>query len=314
MSTLQRPITAVPRHAGLIGSHPVLSFYVLAFGISWGTILLAVGLGPGGFSATPQQLQVAIPYAVPAMLAGPGIAGLLLTGLLYGTSGFRDLLTRLLKWRVGGRWYAIALLTAPLLMTAVLLAMSLISPKFLPRIFTTSDTASLLLLGLAVGLPTGIMEELGWTGFAIPRLKLRYAALGTGLVVGVLWGAWHLPINYWSSGVTSGEVSLAVWAPAWLISTLLGQLTAFRVLMVWVYERTGGSLLVAILMHASLATFTIVLIPPLAVTANVISGFAFAVALWLVIAAVALAQGGHLTRQSHLKRPVYGSIQRRPPT
>jgi uncharacterized protein len=305
MSTLQRPITAVPRHAGLIGSHPLLSFYVLAFGISWSAILLAVGLGPGGFSATPQQLQVAIPYAVPAMLAGPGIAGLLLTGVLYGRAGFRDLVTRLLKWRVGGRWYAVALLTTPLLMTAVLLAMSLFSPKFLPRIFTTSDTASLLLLGLAVGLPTGIMEELGWTGFATPRLKLRYAALGTGLIVGVLWGAWHLPINYWSSGVTSGEVSLAVSAPAWLIGTLLGQLTALRVLMVWVYERTGGSLPVAILMHASLATFTIVLIPPLAVTANLISGFAFAVALWLVIAAVALAQGGHLTRQSHLRRPAY---------
>lgn len=305
MSTLERPITAVPRHAGLIGSHPVLSFYFLAFAISWGVLLLAVGLGPGGFSATPQQLQVALPYAVPAMLAGPGIAGLLLTGVLYGRAGFRDLITRLLKWRVGARWYAIALLTTPVLMTAILLGMSLISPMFLPRIFTTSDTASLLVLGLAVGLPTGIVEELGWTGFAIPRLRMRYAVLGTGVIVGMLWGAWHLPVNYWSSGVTSGEVSLAIWAPAWLVSTLVGQLTAFRVLMVWVYERTGGSLLVAILMHASLAAFTIVLIPPLAVTANLVSGFAFAVGLWLVVAAVALAQGGHVTRQSHLKRPAY---------
>ena len=96
MSTLQRPITAVPRHAGLVGSHSLLSFYVLAFGISWGAILLAVGLGPGGFSATPQQLQVAIPYAVPAMLAGPGIAGLLLTRVLDGRAGFHELRTRLL--------------------------------------------------------------------------------------------------------------------------------------------------------------------------------------------------------------------------
>jgi membrane protease YdiL (CAAX protease family) len=253
MSTLERPVAAVPRHAGLIRSHPLLSFHVLVFAISWGAILIAVGLGPGGFSATPQQLQVAIPYAVPAMLAGPGIAGLLLTGVLYGRAGFRELRTRLLTWRVGARWYAIALLTAPLLIMAVLLALSLISPKFLPRIFTTSDTASLLLMGLAVGLPTGILEELGWTGFAIPRLRLRYAVLGTGLIVGVLWGAWHLPINYWASGVTSGEVSLAIWLPLWLVGTFGGQLTAFRVLMVWVYERTDGSLLVAILMHVSLA-------------------------------------------------------------
>ena len=110
-------------------------------------------------------------------------------------------------------------------------------------------------MGLAVGLPTGILEELGWTGFAIPRLRLRHGVLVTGLIVGMLWGAWHLPVNYWASGVTSGEVSLAIWAPLWLVATLVGQLTAFRVLIVWIYERTDGSLPVAMLMHASLTTF-----------------------------------------------------------
>lgn len=190
-----------------------MSYFVLAFAISWGIILIAVGLGSGGFSATPQQLQVAIPYAVPALFAGPGIAGLMLTGVVSGRAGFRNLGTRLLKWRVGARWYAIALLTAPLLIMAVLLALSLISPQFLPRIFTTSDTASLLLMGLAVALPTGILEELGWTGFATPRMRLRYGVLGAGLIVGMLWGAWHLPINYWASGVTSAEVSLYLGAP-----------------------------------------------------------------------------------------------------
>jgi uncharacterized protein len=188
MSTLERRVVPVSRHAGFIVSHPLLSFFVLAFAISWGALLVAVGLGPGGFSATPQQLQAAIPYAVPAMLAGPGIAGLLLTGVLDGRAGFHELRTRLLTWRVGARWYVVALLTAPLLMMAVLLALSLISPMFLPRIFTSSGTASVLLMGLAVGLPTGILEELGWTGFAIPGLRLRHGVLVTGLIVGVLWG------------------------------------------------------------------------------------------------------------------------------
>lgn len=184
-----------------------------------------------------------------------------------------------------------------MLITAVLLALSLISPMFLPRIFTSGDTASVLLMGLAVGLPTGILEELGWTGFAIPRLSLRHGVRATGLIVGMLWGAWHLPVNYWASGVTSGEVSLAIWAPLWVVATLVGQLTAFRVLMVWIYERTDGSLPVAMLMHASLTTSTIILFPPLAVTANLISGLACAAAMWLVVAAVAIAQGGHLSRQ-----------------
>jgi len=280
-----------------IKRYPLLSYFVLAFAISWGTILLAVGLGPGGLSATPQQLQMAVPYAVPAMLLGPGVAGILLTGLLYGRAGFRELRSRLLKWRVGARWYAVALLTAPLLMMAVFLALSLISPEFLPRIFTTSDKVSLLLMGIVIGLPTGLLEELGWTGFAIPRMRLRYGVLGTGLFVGVLWGTWHLLINYWSSGVTSGEISLAIWVPAWLLGTLVGQLTAYRVLMVWVYERTNGSLLVAMLMHASFAAFTFILFPPLAVEANLFSGFAVAAAMWVVVGAVALANGGHLSRQ-----------------
>ena len=88
-------------------------------------MLFAVGLGPGGFSATPQQLQMAVPYAVPAMILGPSVASILLTGLLYGRTGLREFRSRLLRWRVGARWYAVALLTAPLSIMAVFLALSL---------------------------------------------------------------------------------------------------------------------------------------------------------------------------------------------
>jgi membrane protease YdiL (CAAX protease family) len=205
---------------------------------------------------------------------------------------------------VGARWYAVALLTAPLLFSAVLLALSLTSPVFLPRILTTSDKVSLLLMGIAVGLGAGIFEELGWTGFAIPRMRLRYGVLGTGLIVGVLWGAWHLLQNFWASGVTSGELSLAIFVPTWLLGIFVGQLTAFRVLMVWVYERTGGSLLVAMIMHVSLAASTVILMPPVPGVASVILGFAPAAAMWVVVGAVAMANGGHISRQPPLRRRV----------
>jgi uncharacterized protein len=285
-----------------VKSHPLLSYFALAFAISWGGILIAVGLGPGGFSPTPQQFQMAVPYAVPAMILGPSVAGILLTGLLYGKAGLREFGSRLLRWRVGARWYAVALLTAPLSMMAVLLALSLLSPEFLPRIFTTNDRPSLLLMGIAVGLSVGIFEELGWTGFAIPALRrMRYGVLSTGLIVGVLWGAWHFFVNFWGSGVTSGALSLAVFLPAWLFSILVGSLTAYRVLMVWVYDRTG-SLLVAILMHASLATCTFILTPPVGGVAYWTIGFAYAAAVWVVVAAVAVAQGGHLSRQPLRRR------------
>ena len=285
-----------------IKRHPVLSYFVLAFAISWGAILIAVGLGPGGFSATPQQFQMAVPYAVPAMILGPGVAGIFMTGFLYGRVGLSEFRSRLLKWRVGARWYAVALLTAPFSIMAALLALSLVSPEYLPRMFTTNDRPALLLMGLAVGLTAGIFEELGWTGFAIPTLRrLRHGVLSTGLVVGMLWGLWHLPINFWGSGVTSGEISPAVFAPLWLLTILVGSLVAFRVLMVWVYERTG-SLLVAILMHVSLATFTFTLTPPLGGAPYWIIGFAFAAVVWVIVAVVSLAQRGHLSRQPHRRR------------
>ena len=160
-----------------VNSHPVLCFFALAFAISWGGILSAVGLGPGGFSATPQQFQMAVPYAVPAMVLGPAVAGILLIGLIDGRAGLREFISRLLKWRVGARWYAVALFTAPILITGVMLSLSLISPEFLPRIFIATDKASVLLLGIAVGLTAGIFEELGWTGFAVPRMRQRYSVL-----------------------------------------------------------------------------------------------------------------------------------------
>jgi uncharacterized protein len=216
-----------------IKGHPVATYFVLAFAISWGGILLVVD--PGGFPGTPEQFERLLPLVGLAMLAGPPVAGILLTGLVHGRAGLREFLSRLLRWRVGPRWYAVALLTAPLLMLTVTpLVLSLLFPEFLPRIFTSADKASLVLFGIAMGLMAGIFEELGWTGFAVPTLRLRYGVLTTGLLVGVLWGAWHFLVNVLASGSASGGLSLAIYLPAILLSLLVGGMPAYRVLMVWV--------------------------------------------------------------------------------
>jgi hypothetical protein len=132
-----------------IKSHALLSYFTLTFAISWGGILMLVGFGTGETSGTTWQSDPLLPFMGVAMLAGPSVAGILLTGLVYGRAGFRELLSRLLRWRVGARWYAIALLTAPLLFMAVSLALSLSSPEFLPVIFTSDEKADLVLSGLA---------------------------------------------------------------------------------------------------------------------------------------------------------------------
>ena len=107
-----------------IERHPVLAYAALTFAISWGGFLLVIG-GPGGIPATPEQFETLMPLAVLAMLAGPPIAGLLLTGVVSGRAGYRELRSRLVWWRVGARWYALALLFAPLLYLALLLPLSL---------------------------------------------------------------------------------------------------------------------------------------------------------------------------------------------
>lgn len=271
-----------------VKQHPILTYYVLAFAISWGAILLLVG--PGGFLATTSTSPS---FAVVgfASLLGPSLAGVLLTGFLDGRAGWRDLLSRLRRWRVGVRWYAVALLTAPLVTTVTLLALSLSSPAFLPAIITAEDKLSLLLTGIAVGLIVPVFEELGWTGFVTPRLRPRHGVPGTGLIMGLLWGTWHLPV-FAGSAASSGGIPPALFMAAMLFSWL----PPYRVLMVWIYDRTQ-SLLVVMLMHMPIVVSQFVLNPEgMSGEAMFTSLIATGAALWLVVGAVALANGGHITQ------------------
>src|SRR5215207_3554291 len=114
-----------------IKSHPLLSFYAIAFAITWGGLIMAVG-GPSEILGSPELLGTRFALVMLAWLAGPSAAGILMTRLVHGRAGLRDLLNRMTRWHVGAHWYAIALLTAPLLVTAALFALSLSSPEYLP--------------------------------------------------------------------------------------------------------------------------------------------------------------------------------------
>lgn len=144
-----------------------------------------------------------------------------------------------------------------------------------------------------MGLVVGIFEELGWTGFATPRLRLRYCVLATGLIVGLLWGAWHFILAFWASGSSSRTLSLPHFLP-WVLYNI-GVLPVYRVLMVWVYDRTG-SLLLAILMHASLTGGLALILMPLAISgmSNLIWYLVLTAVLWVVVAVVVKVNGGHL--------------------
>jgi membrane protease YdiL (CAAX protease family) len=256
------------------------------FVISWGGSLLI--LGSGGFPPSGEQFESLGTLLYAAILAGPGVAGILLTGLVDGRPGLRELLTRLWRWRAGSSSYALALLPA-LLMTATALLLSLVSSDFRPAIIESNDKGGILMRALGPSLMFGFFEEIGWTGFAVPHLRSRYSILTTGLTVGVVWGAWHFPL-FWERNTFSAMLPLSI-----LLVRLFSWLPPFRVLMVWIHDRTG-SLPVVMLMHAALVATQLILGPRgLTGVRLLMAVAASAVTIWLLLAVVTLVNRGQLS-------------------
>jgi uncharacterized protein len=284
-----------------INRHAVLIYFILVFALMGaGYVLAFLGRGSGGFMGTgaeptsPADLDPLM-YLTLILPGGFFIAlpGILVIALASGRVGLRDLRSRLFRWRVGLRWYAVALLTAPLLETAILYALSLTSQAFLPSIITAEDNASLLVGGLVVVLVVPFFEEIGWTGFATAELSKRHRVLATGLIVGLAWSVLHVPL--WA-GTASGAV-----APALNVAATLFWMLPYRMLMVWAYDRTQ-SVLMAVLMHVSINAYAFFL-PSRAMVGvpAVIFSLVFGATLWVFVAAVAEADRRKLSRGEHTR-------------
>jgi membrane protease YdiL (CAAX protease family) len=168
-------------------------------------------------------------------------------------------------------------------------------PELTPGLVAATDKGSLIALALIVGLLAGCLEELGWTGFALPRLRARDGVFATGLLMGILWGVWHLPSQFWAAGDASGALALGILVPELVFA--LAVLPAYRVLMVWVYEH-AHSLLVAMLMHAVLVASLFTMLPAGITGAPFLTCYlVVAVAVWIVVVAVGVATGGQFSRQ-----------------
>jgi len=224
----------------LLLRYPVAAFFILAYAISWGISLFAArGL---------------LPFAVPPVVTllagllyhfGPALAGITMAAVEAGRAGVRALLRPLGHLRVGVGWYLlIVLYPLALRLAAAGLGAALGGPA--PTFFASTE------LGLPAGNPlvmavpvflstlilTGIAEEIGWRGYALPRLQARHNALVASLIVAALWAPWHYnPLNY---------PAMRAIIP-WHVLSVLGM----TILMTWVYNGTGGSLGIAVLFHAS---------------------------------------------------------------
>lgn len=273
-------IPTLSRNGNFVARHPAITYFVLTFTVSW--------LGAFAVAAPHLLRGEAIPkfaglMMFPAMLLGPSAVGILLTWFIDRGIGLRDLFSRMRRVRVSPLWYA-PLLIPPVLVLSVLSFMkTFVSPDF---------AANRFFFGIGFGFVAGFFEEIGWMGFAFPKMRRAENALAPAILLGLLWGAWHIPvIDYLGTSTPHG----AYWFPFFLAFT--AAMTAMRVLIAWVYSNTK-SVLLAQLLHASSTGSLVIFSPPGVTAAQESLWYAvYAVLLWLVVATVAIIHGKHLTLQ-----------------
>lgn len=222
---------------GLGSTSAIVTFFALAYAFTWAFWI------PAGFAATG-RLSLPVPVILMEILGGlgPMAAAIAITALQHGKRGIGALFRRLFRARVGLGWYLAALLLIPLLeLTDVVLHLAaggqLQLQDLLPLLLIATP-GHFIFVFLVGG---GIDEEVGWRGFALPRLQARLHPAVANVLLGVLWSCWHLPLWF-----IPGSFQSAQSFPVYLVGV-----TAMSVLLGWIHNGTGGSLLLVVLAHAA---------------------------------------------------------------
>jgi uncharacterized protein len=243
----ERP--ASPR-GGLLARYPLTSFFVMAFAFSW-IAWSPWFLSEDGTGLLPHRRPLINSLVVPVgILLGPFLSAFIITGATEGKGGVRRLLRRFVLWRVGLRWYLFALVGVPVVMalgTVIvpkgITSLLALGPGYVPKYLVW------FLIIAIIGGP--LLEEPGWRGFALPRLQPLHGPLMGTVILGLLWALWHLP-----------EFLVPVWAKSsggsgfFDILKFVVIAIAFAIVITWVFNNSRGSVLMAILVHASIDTFT----------------------------------------------------------
>jgi membrane protease YdiL (CAAX protease family) len=256
----------------LIRRYPLITFFVLAYALSWWPWILY------SFDLLPN----------PIVGFGPFLAALVVLALTEGKSGVGGLLRRMVRWRVGLRWYAVALLL-PILVTLTAAALNV----FLLGAQPTSSVAELggwstflqtFFLWLLIPGLSGTWEEPGFRGYALPRLQVGRSALLASLILGVLWAFWHLPF------VATGE---DIWVDAFLFPIIWSPVYA------WLFNNASGSVLIVMLFHNMNNTFSSGFVGQMFSGADSVNQAWLRLALWGVVAIVVVVVYGsqHLSRE-----------------
>jgi membrane protease YdiL (CAAX protease family) len=223
-----------------IKEHSLVLYFILTYMISW-AFMLPVALSAQGV------VSLRVPYSLYYLASfGPMSAALILTAIAGGSYGIRQLFGRLLIWRVGFTYYAFA----------ILLPVSLFALAYLINGIVTGEWIDLSLLGVLDYLPDltplgalgvwlltfGLGEETGWRGYALPHLQRNHSATSATVILAILWACWHLPaFLFRDTYVGMGILGFPFFALSLLFTTMV---------FTWLYNGTGGSLLLVVLFHA----------------------------------------------------------------
>jgi membrane protease YdiL (CAAX protease family) len=212
-----------------------LKFVLVAFSFTWVFWWLAVLEARGLISALP----------VPALFLGtfgPMVAAVAITAQEGGRAGLRSLLSRVVRWRVAPFWYGVALL-GPIVLQLIAMALHVLLGGQPPDpLAMIGGLPTMLVLTVYMLIQVGIGEEIGWRGYALPKLQAAYSAFISSVILGVIWTLWHLPVFFNPS--TGYSIT-----PFWVFLVFL---LPVSILITWIFNSTGGSVLMVMILHAVL--------------------------------------------------------------
>ena len=241
----QRPGTA---RGGLLARHPLLCYSIIAYAATW-LVWLPLVLSQDGLGVLPFRSPLGVLEIGGIATFGPFLGALVVTAATEGQAGIRRWLRRIALWRVGLRWYLFVLFGLPLILALGTIAVPGNLASFEPMdplALLGAYLVSFIWPAFIIGGPLG--EEPGWRGFALPRLQRQYGPFVGTLILAPLWTFWHVP----------------VWLTAWTAAGMLNVynvvlyflfITAWTFVYTWIFNNTRGSVLMAMLVHASVDAF-----------------------------------------------------------
>jgi membrane protease YdiL (CAAX protease family) len=261
------------------GPRRTAPFFLLAFAVTWGLqvpgVLAQRGLLPG-------EPAVYLPLAGLGLF-GPLVAAVVLTRREGGAAALRGLGARLLRYRVSLKWYLAALVLPGALLSLALWLLSL-AGRHGPIAYLPSAG------GVVFAVVVSVVEEVGWRGYALPRLTERFGAVGASAIIGVAWYLWHLPM-FAAQGV-----------PPNLFLVMLLYFVGASLFMTWLYERSGGSLLLMVVAHVGAHLNNSHRALPAEALPLVVHAVVYAALGWLVLRKVGSDRGARPVRLEHLLR------------